>query len=138
MHDQIARELTNINSFSRKRSAVMRITKDDKEFTEIVLSELSNSKRPLTQHDVRRSLQRLNQRKLDTILLLLGYIKDQGWTDGSGMGSLDHEMNNAGSGFMHSLFLLRKELAQIGKLDEFLKTMRWYNDFGEIYQHNLE
>jgi hypothetical protein len=70
--------------------------------------------------------------------LLLGYIKDQGWTDGSGMGSLDHEINNAGSGFMHSLFLLRKELAQIGKLDEFLKTMRWYNDFGEIYQHNFE
>lgn len=138
MHEQIIKELASLNSLSSKRSALMRITKGNEEFTEVLLSELSNSEVTVTQQDVEKSLRYLNKEKLDTIFLILEYIRDQGWTEGSAMGSLDHEMNNAGSGFINSLFLLRNELAQVEKLDKLLNTMKWYNDFGEIYQNNFE
>ena len=68
---------------------------------------------------------------------LLSYLSFQGWAEGSGLGSLDHEMNKVGAGFMHSMFLLRHALrkpANKQMLDELIKTMKWYNDFNEIYQ----
>ena len=61
-----------------------------------------------------------------------------GFTDGSGIGSLDHEMNNAGAGFMNAVFLLKKELEAEEKLSDYVATMKWYNDFGEIYQDPFE
>ena len=61
-----------------------------------------------------------------------------GWTDGSAIGSLDHEMNNAGAGFMNAVFLLRKEIIATGKLNDYVATMKWYNDFGEVYQDPFE
>ena len=61
-----------------------------------------------------------------------------GWTDGSAIGSLDHEMNNAGAGFMNAVFLLRKEIIAAGKLNDYVATMKWYNEFGEVYQDPFE
>ena len=136
--DTIRRELANINSIARRKSAVKRITSHDLEYSDFLLSELGKFKTPLTRLHLRNCLRNLNRRKLETILLLLEYITDQGWTEGSAMGSLDHAMNKVGNGFMNSMFLLRKELAEAGKLDKILRTMRWYNDFGEIYQGNFE
>ncbi len=136
--DIIGRELANINSIARREFAVKRMAKHDSKYSEFLLSELRKFKTPLTQAQFRRGLHNLSQRKLDTIMLLLEYITDQGWTEGSAMGSLDHAMNRVGSGFMNSLFLLREQLAKAGKLDKILKTMKWYNDFGEIYQDNFE
>jgi hypothetical protein len=138
IHNTIQRELANINSLFRRKIAVKRIVNYDLEDSEFLFSELRNFRIPLTPVQFRQCLCKLNQKKLDTILLLLEYITDQGWTEGSAMGSLDHEMNRAGSGFMNSMFLLRDELAKAGKLDKVLKTMKWYNDFGEIYQRNFE
>ena len=47
-------------------------------------------------------------------------------------------MNNAGAGFMSAVFLLRKELQAAGNLPDYLATMKWYNDFGEVYQDPFE
>ena len=61
-----------------------------------------------------------------------------GWSDGCGIGTLDHEMNNAGAGFMNAVFLLRKEITAAGKIDDYVATMKWYNEFGEVYQDPFE
>ena len=47
-------------------------------------------------------------------------------------------MNNAGAGFMSAAFLLRKELQAAGKVPSYVATMKWYNDFGEVYQAPFE
>ena len=47
-------------------------------------------------------------------------------------------MNNAGAGFMNAAFLLKKEIQAAGKLSDYVATMKWYNDFGEIYQDPFE
>ena len=47
-------------------------------------------------------------------------------------------MNNAGAGFMCSAFLLRKELQAAEKISSYVATMKWYNDFGEVYQDPFE
>jgi hypothetical protein len=138
IRDTVWRELANINSVVRREFAVKRITKQDSEYSEFLLSELRKFKSPLTHVHFRRSLHNLNKRKLATIMLLLEYITDQGWTQGSAMGSLDRGMNKVGSGFMNSMFLLREQLSKAGKLEKLLETMKWYNFLGEIYQDNFE
>lgn len=47
-------------------------------------------------------------------------------------------MNNAGAGFMNAVFLLKKELKAKQKLAHYVATMKWYNDFGEVYQDPFE
>lgn len=47
-------------------------------------------------------------------------------------------MNNAGAGFMNAVFLLKKELKVKQKLAHYVATMKWYNDFGEVYQDPFE
>ncbi|KAK3699106.1 hypothetical protein QZH41_008901 [Actinostola sp. cb2023] len=77
----------------------------------------------------------LNNLRFQRIKRLLEFIQDQGWSEGSGLGTLDHEMNKAGSGFMHSMFLLRHALRRESDLlNSLMGAMRWYNDFNEIYQ----
>ena len=61
-----------------------------------------------------------------------------GFAAGSGLGTLDHEMNNAGAGTMCAFFLLKKELEAAEKLSDYVATMKWYNDFGEVYQDPFE
>ena len=61
-----------------------------------------------------------------------------GFTEGSAIGSLDHEMNNAGAGFMNAVYVLRQVLQDAGKKSHYVATMKWYNDFGEVYQNPFE
>ena len=95
-----------------------------------------------TKNNVRKSLQFINKARLQRILNLLDYIEDQGWADGSGIGSLDHEMNRDGAGYMHTLFLLKNSLHQDPRnktrLVNMINTAKWYNDFGEVYQSKFE
>ena len=95
-----------------------------------------------TEQDVRHSLEYINKVRLQRIINLLDYLEDQGWADGSGIGSLDHEMNRNGAGYMHTLFLLKDSLHQsVGnrsRLLSLIKTAKWYNDFGEVYQTSFE
>ena len=77
-----------------------------------------------------------NYRKI-RILQLFKYIKDQGWDKGSALGSMDHELLEM-SGFAHSVFLMREELKSAGQLNEIIDTMKWYTEFGEVYQTPFE
>ena len=68
---------------------------------------------------------------------LLDYVKDQGLADGSGLGSLDHQMNTVGAGFSHTLLLIRDSLNEASnksRLLDLIETAKWYNDFGEVCQ----
>ena len=73
-----------------------------------------------------------NADRLQDILDLFDFVHDQGWADGSANESLDHEQNRAGT-YMHAVFMMRKELAETGRLARELATMQWSIDMGEIY-----
>ena len=93
--------------------------------------------RPLKQEDVEKAIKTLNLDRLNKINNLLDFAKQQGFTDGSGFGSLDHEWNRDGAGFMNTLFLLRDSLSipsNKTRLLDLIETAKWYNDFREIYQ----
>ena len=97
---------------------------------------------PYTADKVRKALHYINKVRLQKIINLLDYIEDQGWADGSAIGSLDHEMNRDGAGYMHTLFLLKDSFHQNAgnktRLLNLIKTAKWYNDFGEVYQSTFE
>ena len=88
----------------------------------------------LTLDLVKKAIIKLNLYRLNKINNILDYIKQQGFADGSGLGSLDHEWNRNGAGFMHSLFLIKNSLKKKSKLLDLIKTAKWFNEFGEIYQ----
>ena len=47
-------------------------------------------------------------------------------------------MNNAGAGFMNAVYVLRNVLQEAGTTSDYVATMKWYNDFGEVYQDPFE
>ena len=106
------------------------------------LNYLNSLGTPYTTDKVRKSLQYINKVRLQRIINLLDYIEEQGWADGSAIGSLDHEMNRDGAGYMHTLFLLKDSLHAVSgnktRLLNLIKTAKWYNDFGEVYQSTFE
>ena len=79
----------------------------------------------------------VNNKRKEKILKLFDYIKDQGFDKGSTLGSNEFEALGM-LGFYHSAFLMRSELKAKGKLNDVISTMKWYSDFGEIYQTNFE
>ena len=92
---------------------------------------------PLTLNQVTSAINTLNLVRLSKINSLLDFVKQQGFEDGSAVGSLDHEMNLDGAGFMHTLFLISDSLSlpsNKSRLQDLISTAKWYNDFGEIYQ----
>ena len=91
------------------------------------------SSRPPSLTRVKSAIDSLNLARLSKIKKLLDFVKQQGFSDGSGLGSLDHEMNLDGAGFMHTLFLISDSISKSRLLD-WINTAKWYNDFGEIYQ----
>lgn len=91
----------------------------------------------LTADQVKDAINALNLHRLSKINHLLDYVKDQGFADGSGLGSLDHQMNKVGAGFSHTLLLISDSLNEASnksRLQDLIKTAKWYNDFGEVYQ----
>ena len=103
---------------------------------------LESLTKPYTKDQVRKILNDENKKRLERIIKLLDYIEDQGWADGSAIGSLDHEMNRGGAGYTHTLFLLKDALQGNTKyrsrLLNLINTAKWYNDFGEVYQSTFE
>ena len=39
---------------------------------------------------------------------------------------------------MNAVFLLRDEITAEGKIDDYVATMKWYNEFEEVYQDPFE
>ena len=90
-----------------------------------------------TADQVKDAIKALNLHRLSKINHLLDYVKDQGFADGSGLGSLDHQMNKVGAGFSHTLLLISDSLNEASnksRLLDLIETAKWYNDFGEVYQ----
>ena len=79
----------------------------------------------------------LNGSRKTKIIYLFDYIKEQGWDTGSSLGSMDHELLGM-SGFAHSVFLFRNELKAAKKLNNMIQVMKWYMEFGEVYQSPFE
>ncbi|XP_022793239.1 uncharacterized protein LOC111332207 isoform X2 [Stylophora pistillata] len=136
-------ELSKLNGRpARRDKAVQNIAGADQTmqtaFNRALNASLASSSFDYTIDGVKHAIGQLNDKRKERLLLLLEYIKDQGFTKGSGLGSLNHEMNKAGAGFMTAAFVLRKLLRSEGKLSDYVDTMKWYTDFGEVYQDNFE
>ena len=69
-----------------------------------------------------------NVESLAKALYIYDWFNDQGWADGSAMGTLCFEKLRS-SGYFHSLFLLRDRLPE-KKLGRELNTLGWYSLFG--------
>ena len=131
-------QLDELNSRSsrRRRRAEIAIAGRNSNMRSLFASYLPSA-RPLTVDQVETAINTLNLDRLNKINNLLDFVKEQGFADGSGLGSLDHEMNLDGAGFMHTLFLISDSLSlssNKSRLLDLINTAKWYNDFGEIYQ----
>ena len=130
--DTVAAFLADLNS-DAKGNAFKAIAGDNQNMINQLKSYLPPSGR-LTLDQLKNAIIKLNLHRLNKINNILDYIKQQGFADGSGLGSLDHEWNRNGAGFMHSLFLIKNSLKEKSKLLDLIKTAKWFNEFGEVYQ----
>ena len=131
-------QLDNLNSADQdtKTNAYKTIAGENTNMQALFTSYLPTST-PLHADQVKTAINTLNLDRLNKINNLLDYVEQQGFVDGSGLGSLDHEMNKDGAGFMHTLFLISDSLSSSSKksrLLDLINTTKWYNDFGEVYQ----
>lgn len=75
------------------------------------------------------------QQSLDKALFIYDWFYDQGWADGSGMGTLCFEKLRS-AGYFHSFFLLKDHLTP-EKYERELATLKWLTMFGVCYEpHN--
>lgn len=79
-------------------------------------------------YDYRRTK---NQTSLNTVLDILNWYNDQGWADGSALGSLRFEMLRS-SGFYNSLWLIKDELNN-EQFNQAMDATRWHTMFGTAY-----
>lgn len=73
-----------------------------------------------------------NMESFDKLMTLFDYYHDQGWAEGSGLGTPDHETNRS-SGYFVAVYLMREELKETGRFDREIGAMNWYTDFGKVY-----
>lgn len=73
-----------------------------------------------------------NTNSLKKALYIYDWYNDQGWADGSGLGTLCFEKLRS-SGYFHSFFLLKEHLSP-QQLERELKTLNWFTLFGVCYQ----
>lgn len=73
-----------------------------------------------------------NVQSLKKALYIYDWFNDQGWADGSGMGTLCFEKLRS-SGYFHSFFLLKEQLSP-EQLERELQAMNWFTMFGTCYQ----
>jgi len=79
-----------------------------------------------------------NKESLEKLFLYLDFVHDQGWAEGSGLGTLDHETLRSSS-YVYACYLIRNELKQTGRLERELATMRWFLTLNMIFSpHNYE
>ena len=73
-----------------------------------------------------------NEQSLRKALYIYDWFNDQGWADGSGMGTLCFEKLRS-SGYFHSFFLLKEQLPS-DIFERELQTLYWFTMFGVCYQ----
>ena len=72
-----------------------------------------------------------NMESLDKAIRIYDWFHDQGWADGSGMGTLTFEKLRS-CGYFHSFFLLKEELGK-ARLERELNTIDWFSLFGMCF-----
>jgi len=73
-----------------------------------------------------------NKESLEKAIYIYDWFNDQGWADGSALGTLCFEKLRS-AGYFHSFFLLKDKLSD-HQLNRELNTMRWLTAFGKCYQ----
>lgn len=73
-----------------------------------------------------------NAQSLKKALYIYDWFNDQGWADGSSMGTLCFEKLRS-SGYFHSFFLLKDQLSP-EQLERELQSLNWFTMFGICYQ----
>ncbi|QZT37601.1 hypothetical protein K5X82_01615 [Halosquirtibacter xylanolyticus] len=73
-----------------------------------------------------------NRSSLDKYINVLNYMNDQGWREGSSLGTVDHEMLRH-AGYFHSIYLMKKYLKEEGIYEREMATAKWYLNWNEIY-----
>ncbi|EDO33283.1 predicted protein [Nematostella vectensis] len=123
-----------------RRKGLENIAGDNEAMMEFLDTQLSGKTLDCNEgsanEDLKSAIDALNQERLRRLVALFDYLQDQGWDRGSGLGSLDHEMNKDGAGFLNALFLLRNAFKRDHreKFKHWIETAKWYADFNEIYQ----
>ncbi|KAK3699084.1 hypothetical protein QZH41_000617 [Actinostola sp. cb2023] len=136
---KVCQDLTSSNR-QKYQDGIKAVTGDvdvmKTKFKQIVDREKSNLQCPTNGRSlkVENAIKEFNDVRFERIMALVNFLQNQGFAFGSALGSLDHEMNKDGAGFMHSMFLLRHRLRAHSSFPDLLKAMKWYTDFEEIYQ----
>lgn len=73
-----------------------------------------------------------NEKSLQKAIRIYDWFNDQGWADGSGMGTLCFEKLRS-SGYFHSFFLLKDQLSE-QMLEREIQTLNWLTLFGICYR----
>lgn len=131
-------ELPVLNDAQKQKARLEKLLASDKEFVNLFYNKYKLGSRTLTRYALHKALKEINHKRFLRIKRILEYIIDQGWAVGSALGSLDHEMNRSSKGFVTSVFLLYKPLYHSGLLPRLIDIMKWYLEFGELYQNDFE
>ena len=78
-----------------------------------------------------------NEETRDRVLDIFDYLHDQGWAEGSGIGSLLLQFNRI-AGYAHAVCLMKEDLRATGRLARELETLKWHSLFGELYEQTWE
>lgn len=76
-----------------------------------------------------------NEESRNKLLLLFDYFHDQGWAEGSALGTLNHEDNRT-DGYAYAVYLMRDELMKTGRLERELGTLGWYSISGIMFDYD--
>ena len=121
------------------------IRREDDRILGIPLFAERSPYRPYFQNVFSRVLLRLvldyrlndNAATKDQVLDIFDYLYDQGWADGSGIGSLHHQFLRL-AGYAHAVYLMQDDLRATGRLARELATLKWHSLFGELYEQTRD
>ena len=75
-----------------------------------------------------------NKQSLERIMDLFDFFYDQGWAEGSSMGSMMLEEMRA-DGYVYAIYILREELKERGIFEREWGNLRWRSEFGYIFSY---
>ncbi|MFD2118116.1 chondroitinase family polysaccharide lyase [Paenibacillus yanchengensis] len=73
-----------------------------------------------------------NEESKQKFFELIDYFHDQGWAEGSGMGT-QRSIKLRMSGYVYAIYLMRDELKEAGLLEREMATLRWYSKLGDSF-----
>jgi hypothetical protein len=130
-------KLRKINNPRTQKITVQKLVGFDKEFINLFYNKYKIGIRTLTRYKLHMALNEINHKRFQRIERIFEYIMDQGWTVGSALGSLDHEMIRSSKGFVTSIFLVHKPLYHSGLLPRVIDIMKCIWSLGNYIRIHL-